>query len=322
MSPEASPRRSLRSLRFHRFGPAADVLQLDALEAPPRPGPGQIRVAVHACGLNPADWALCDGLFPGELPRGIGLEVSGVVDALGEGVHDVTVGALVFGATFWRGPTAGAADLAILSHWTPVPTGLDPLQAAALPMAAETAYRSLDDLEVKAGQTVLINGAGTMVGYAAVQLALLRDARVIATAGPTHAEHLRALGALVTDYGDGLAERVAALARGPVDLALDTGPASEVIPALIQATGTPDRVMVVGNFGGKEFGLRMGKMVLRYDKLPEFARLAAQGRLRVPIARTYPLEGWRDAVQLSQSRRARGKLLLAISEEALARVDG
>jgi NADPH:quinone reductase-like Zn-dependent oxidoreductase len=318
---EAHPPRSIRSLRFHRYGAPADVLQLDTLEAP-RPGPGQIRVAVHACGLNPADWALCGGLFAGELPRGIGLEVSGVVDALGEGVHDVALGTLVFGATFWRGPTAGASDLAVLSHWTAVPAGLDPLQAAALPMAAETAYRGLDDLEVKAGQTVLINGAGTMVGYAAVQLALLRDARVIATAGPTYAEDLRALGALVTDYGDGLAERVAALARGPVDRALDTGPASEVIPALIQVTGSPDRVMTVGNLGGKTFGLRMGQTTVRYDQLPEFARLAAQGRLRVPIARTYPLEGWRDALQRSQSRRAHGKLLLAISDEALARVDG
>lgn len=320
MSPEAHPR-SIRSLRFHRHGPPAEVLQLDTVEAP-RPGPGQVRVAVHACGLNPADWALCGGLFAGELPRGIGLDVSGVVDALGEGVHDVAVGALVFGATYWKGPTAGASERALLSHWTAVPPGLDWLQAAALPLAAETAYRSLDDLEVTAGQTVLINGAGTMVGYAAVQLALVRGARVIATAGPTYAEDLRSLGAQVTDYGDGLAERVAALARGPVDRALDAGPASEVIPALIQVTGSPDRVVAVGNLGGKTYGLRMGKPTPRFDLLPEFARLAAQGRLRVPIARTYPLERWREAMERSQSRRANGKLLLAISDEARARADG
>lgn len=320
MSQEARRPHSLRSLRFHRYGPPADVLQLDTLEAP-RPGPGQIRVAVHACGLNPADWALCGGLFAGELPRGIGLEVSGVVDALGEGVHDIAVGALVFGPTFWRGPSAGASDLAILTHWTAVPAGLDPLQAAALPMVAETAYRYIDELGVKAGQTVLVHGAGTMVGYAAVQLALLRGARVIATAGPTYAEDLRVLGARVTDYGDGMAERVAALARGPVDLAFDAAPVSEALPALIQVTGAPDRVMSVNFVAARELGLRMGQTALRYDQLPEFARLAAQGRLRIPIARTYPLEGWRDALQRSQSRRAHGKLLLAISDDALARVD-
>ena len=314
--------RSLRSLRFHGYGPPADMLRLDTLEAAPRPGPGQIRVAVHACGLNPADWALCGGLFAGTLPRGIGLEVSGVVDALGEGVHDVEVGARVFGPTYWKGPTAGASDRALLTHWAAVPTGVDLLQAAALPLVSETAWRSLDDLEVKAGQTVLINGAGTMVGYAAVQLARARDARVIATAGPTYAEALRALGARVTTYGDGLAERVAALADGPVDRALDAGPDSAVLPALIQLTGAPDRVMAVGNLAPKELGLRRGQTTSRYDQLPEFARLAGQGRLRVPIARVYPLEGWRDALQRSVSRRAGGKLLLALSDEARAQVDG
>ncbi|EPX57566.1 putative oxidoreductase [Cystobacter fuscus DSM 2262] len=151
---------------------------------------------------------------------------------------------------------------------------------------------------------------------------MLQNARVSATVGPTYAEDLRALGSLVTYYGDGLAERVAALARRPVERALDTGPASEFIPALSQVTGAPDRVMTVGNFGGKAFGLRMGQTALRYDQLPEFARLAARGRLRVPITRTYPLEGWRDALQRNQSRRAHDKLLLEISDEALARVDG
>lgn len=119
-----------------------------------------------------------------------------------------------------------------------------------------------------------------------------------------------------------MAERVAALAHGPVGRALDTAPVSEALPVLIQVTGTPDRVMSVNFVAAKELGLRMGQPVLRYDQLPQSARLAAQGRLRVPIARTYPLEGWRDALQRSQSGRAHGKLLLAISDDARARVDG
>lgn len=74
----------MRALRFHEYGAPLEVLRLEDV-APPAPGPGQLRVAVQACGLTPADWALCCGLFPGALPRGVGLEVSGAVDALGEG---------------------------------------------------------------------------------------------------------------------------------------------------------------------------------------------------------------------------------------------
>ncbi|HEX4455349.1 MAG TPA: hypothetical protein VH143_31030 [Kofleriaceae bacterium] len=79
---------TIRTIRFHRYGEPADVLQLDRIDAP-EPAARRLRAAVHACGLNPADWALCRGMFAGNLPRGIGLDVAGVVDALGDGVTDV-----------------------------------------------------------------------------------------------------------------------------------------------------------------------------------------------------------------------------------------
>ena len=82
---------AMRTLCFHEYGEPADVLRLEEV-AVPSPGAGQIRVRVHACGLNPADWALCRGLFPGNLPRGIGLDVSGTVEAIGEGVTVVRIG--------------------------------------------------------------------------------------------------------------------------------------------------------------------------------------------------------------------------------------
>src|ERR1700755_2959382 len=126
----------MRTLRFHGYGDPADVLRIDDAE-PPSPGPGQIRVAVQACGLTPADWALCGGLFAGELPRGIGLEVSGVVDALGDGVTGVAVGGAVFGPAPCRGERAGAWDLAVLDVWALRPPGLGAAEAAALPMAVE-----------------------------------------------------------------------------------------------------------------------------------------------------------------------------------------
>ena len=150
-----------RTVRFRTYGEPADVLKMDETVLA-GPGQNRIRARVHACGLNPADWALCRGLFAGSLPRGIGLEVSGTVDAVGEGVQDVAVGDAVFGPVdFVSTASAGASDFAILQHWTRTPTGLDPTEAAALPMAVATAFSSLDCLGVRAEHTVLINGAGT-----------------------------------------------------------------------------------------------------------------------------------------------------------------
>jgi NADPH:quinone reductase-like Zn-dependent oxidoreductase len=164
----------MRTVRFHENGEPGDVLHMETA-AVPAPGPGRIRAAVHACGLTPADWALCRGLFPGNLPRGIGIEVSGTVDAIGDGVTDVAVGDGAFGTADWAGaPAAGASDRAIMDHWALVPAGLDLTQAAALPMAVETAYRSLAQLGLSAEHTILIHGAGTTVGFAAVQMALIR----------------------------------------------------------------------------------------------------------------------------------------------------
>jgi len=320
----------MQTLRFHQHGEPAEVLRLE--EAPvPSPNAGHIRVRVAACGLNPADWALCRGLFATELPRGVGLDVSGTIDAVGEGVSDVAIGDRVLGAADYSNyASAGAGDYAILHHWTPAPEGLDLVHAAALPMAIETAYRSIDWLGVAAGQTLLVNGAGSMIGFAAVQMGLMRGARVIAAAGETFAARLRDLGALVTPYGDGLAERVKELAGGPVDLVFDSAPVNlkpdmapgdSVMPELVKAAGgDPKRVLTCVDFAGAAavgarngFGETPGGPdggALRWDAFGEFARAAAEGRFSVPIARTFALEDWREALEISLSGRAHGKLVL------------
>ncbi len=306
----------MRTVRFHQYGEPGDVLRMDQV-AVPVPGPGHIRVVVHACGLNPADWALCRGLFAGELPRGIGIDVSGAVDVIGDGANTgVSLGELVFGTADWAGgPTAGASDRAIMNRWVPVPGGLDLTQAAALPMAVDTAYAHLAWLGLDPGKTILIHGAGSTIGYAAVQIALLRGMRVIATAGETFAGRLRDLGATVTSYGDGMVERVRALRDGPVDLVLNTSPVGGALPDLVRiAGGDPKRVLTIADFSAAEgLGVRDSfheDRTQRVDALPEFAQLAADGRFTVPIARAFPLDEWRTALQISLSGRAHGKLLL------------
>ena len=111
MAIDESSNATMRTLRFHEFGEPAEVLRLDRI-AVPSPPPGRIRAVVHACGLNPADWALCRGLFAGKLPRGIGLELSGIVDAVGDGVDDVAVGDLVMGTADWAGELSAGARTA------------------------------------------------------------------------------------------------------------------------------------------------------------------------------------------------------------------
>jgi len=310
----------MRALRLHHFGAPSDVLRLE--DAPiPVPGPNQVRIRVHACALNPADRAICAGFFfGGALPRGVGLDVSGIVDAVGDGVTNAEVGDRVFGVPdFIAGHSAGAAEHAVLMAWARIPEGLGLLEASVLPMAVETGVRSLDLLGLTSGQTILINGGGAMVGFAAVQMALMRGARVIATAGETFAGPLRDLGAKVTPYGAGMVQRVQEIAGGPVDLALHAALADGVLPDLIEVVGgDPQRVMSISDFDEGRLGVRTTgrepNLVPRYDALAEYADLAAQGRFALPIARTFALEAWREALDLAFSNRARGKVVLLPGE--------
>ena len=306
----------MKTLRFDRYGEPGDVLRLDGTDIP-EPKAGHIRVKVHACGLNPADWALCRGLFAGNLPRGIGLDVSGTVDAVGDGVADIAVGDHVLGVPAYQDyPSAGAAEQAVLSVWTPVPAGLDLLDAAALPMAIETPHRCLDILGVAAGHTLFVYGAGTMIGFAAVQMARLRGARVIAAAGETFARQLRAFGAEVTAYGEGMVERVRDLAGGAPDLIFDAGPISDVLPSLVRiADGDGHRIVTVSNHGAAADALGVRNSFegpLGYGALSVFAKLAAEDRFKVPVACTFPLADWRAALDLSLTGHAHGKLMLVV----------
>ncbi len=312
--PQSEPA-TMKALQFKIIGEPIDVLRLDDV-AVPSPGAGQVRVRVHACALNPADWAVCEGFLPVPPPLGIGFDVSGTVDALGAGVTQVNLGDLVFGVPDYIGqPTGGAAEYAILQVFVPVPAGLDLAQAAALPMAVETAARSIDLLGPFAGQTLMVNGGGTMTGFAAVQIALLRGVHVIASAGETFAGRLRELGAKVTPYGEGMVERAHELAGGPTDFALHTAQVKGTLPDLVKIVGgDPKRVFSFADRDEEGIGVRTAwreqNRVPRYDVLGHYAQLAAEGRFSIPIARTFALEDWREAAELSISKRSHGKLVL------------
>jgi NADPH:quinone reductase-like Zn-dependent oxidoreductase len=199
----------MKAVLFDRFG-GPEVLKIADLPDP-HAGTGQVRIAVRAAGVNPSDWKKRKGLLDEELPQTLGYEAAGVVDEVGEGVTAVAFGDRVFGYSV---DGAAQAELAVLSHYAAIPPSLDFADAAALPAAIETAARALDQLGVEGAHTLLVNGASGSVGSAAVQLAVARGTRVIGTASPPNHEYLRSLGAAPVAYGEGLVERVGALAPG------------------------------------------------------------------------------------------------------------
>ena len=300
----------MKAAQFSRFG-GPEVLEI--VELPdPHPGPGEIRIAVHAAGINASDWKKREGLMDQELPQTLGYEAAGVVDELGEGVKDVAVGDPVFGASPYG---AAQAELAVLSDYAPVPASLDFAAAAALPAAVETAARALDQLHVAGGSTVLINGASGSVGRAAVQFAVVRGARVIGTGSPATHEDLRSLGAEPVAYGDGMPERVRALAPSGVDLALDAA-GSGVLPELIELANGNEHMITVADFAGAErYGVRFssGDSGRASYALRQVGGLIESGRFSLPVGETFPLADIARAHRVGEAGRVRGKLVLLLN---------
>jgi NADPH:quinone reductase-like Zn-dependent oxidoreductase len=297
----------MKAAQFSRFG-GPEVLKIVDLPDP-HAGPGQVRIAVRAAGLNASDWKKRQGLMDQELPQTLGYEAAGVVDELGDGVIDVAIGDRVFGLS---ADGAAQAELAALSFYAPVPPSLDFTQAAALPAAVETAWRSLDQLGAGSGTTLLINGASGSVGSAATQLAVARGARVIGTAGPANQDYLRSLGAEPVTYGEGMAERVRALAPDGVDLVLDVA-GSGVLPDLIDLAGGAEHVLTVADFqGAQQYGVRFsrGDDGRALHALTEIGPLIESGRFFLPVARTFPLTDIAEAQRASEQGHVRGKIVL------------
>ena len=299
----------MKAVRFSEYG-GPDVLRVDEVDEP-HAGAGQVRVAVRAAGVNPIDCKIRSGamakFIPAKLPRIPGSDAAGVVDEVGDGVTDVSIGDAVFGSA-----VGGAtAEYAVLDHFAVKPDAMSFEEAAGLPVAVETAVRALDLLGLESGQTILINGAAGGVGVAAVQLAGARGARVLGTASETNHDFLRELGAEPTTYGDGLAARVAELAPDGVDLAFDVA-GHGALPALIEATGSPDRVVTIADFTAAEHGVRVtsGSDGRSWQALGQAADLCAQGAFRLPVAETFTFAQAADAHRRSEGGHVRGKLVL------------
>jgi NADPH:quinone reductase-like Zn-dependent oxidoreductase len=277
---------------------------LSVTEAPvPGPGPGEARIEVRAAGVNPVDVKSYSGAFgadPARLPIRLGAEAAGVVTAVGPGTAGpagpVQAGDEVIA---FRAPGAYAAELVVPGQaLVPKPGTLDWPQAAGLMLTGVTAWHLLDATAVGAGDTVLVHGGSGGVGLMAVQLAVIRGAKVVATASPARHELLRDLGAIPVAYGPGLADRVAVVAPGGADAALDlvgTDEAWDVSMALVPdkariativafARGLQAGIKVLGGAPGADPGTE-----IRERARLELARLAQAGKLKVLVSQTFPL---------------------------------
>jgi NADPH:quinone reductase-like Zn-dependent oxidoreductase len=298
----------MRALQFSAYGGPEVLMWGDA--PVPLAGTGQIRIAVRAASVNPADWKLLAGMMSGGQalagPGYLGYDAAGVVDEVGEGVTGVSAGYEVFG----RG-RGTQAEYAVLNAWAAKPPSIDWAVAAAAGVAGDTSERGLRLLGVKAGDTVFVDGGAGGVGAVAVQMAVARGATAIASAGQANQDYLREIGAIPVLYGDGVATRVRAAAGGRVDAVFDVA-GKTPIQELISLVSEPSQVLSIANFAASQAGARVtggGADSRPMEALAEVAGLLADNKLVIKV-QTFPFDRAAEAYRISLGGHVRGKLVL------------
>lgn len=303
---------TMKAVRIHALG-GPDVLRFEDVPKP-EPGPGELLVRVQAAGVNPVDWKIREGrLGQVPLPSIMGSDFSGVIESVGADVKGFQTGETVFGGVSDESGSYAEYALAPPTRVAEKPASLDHLRAAALPIAALTAWQALfDKADLKRGQKILIHAAAGGVGSFAVQFAKWKGASVIGTASARNAGYVRDLGAdEVIDYQ---ATRFEEKARG-MDVVLDTigGDTQErswkvlkrggILVSLVQ----PPSEKAAADHGVRGLILRAST---RGDQLARIADLVVQGVVKVHVDVALPLREARKAQELSREGHTRGKIVL------------
>ncbi|MFD9004955.1 zinc-binding alcohol dehydrogenase family protein [Streptomyces sp. NPDC059582] len=284
----------------------------------PRPGPGQVLVAVRAAGVNPVDWKQRTGFRrPGEsgereFPVVLGNEVSGVVEETGEGVTGFSVGDEVFGNT----AAGGYAQYALLPAEVTAhkPAGLSHTDAATLPVAAATAYDGVRQLGLPAGATLLVTGAGGGVGSAVVQIAGALGLRVVGVASAAKKDFVESIGAVHVPSGPDWTERARAAAPDGVDGVYDLVGGRVLADA---ATLLTDRTRLITAGAPEQEVVRLGGARVERARtaavLAAVADLVVEGSLDPHVTRTFPLERAGEALRAVEEGHARGKVVIEVA---------
>jgi NADPH2:quinone reductase len=307
----------MRAITYSRYG-GADVLELTE-QPTPKVGPDTVLVRVRAASVNPVDWKVRQGyldqIMDVDFPVVPGWDVAGVVEKVGLDTPELAVGDEVYGYVrkdAIRGGTFAEYVSAPVRTLARKPASLSFEEAAAVPLAGLTAYQTIHRAGVAAGQTVLVHAAAGGVGGFAVQIARALGARVIGTASERNHDHLRDLGAEPVTYGDGLVDRVRALAPDGVDVILDYGSvdAIDTAPQLLATGGTIASIVDArarDELGGHYVWVRPSTA-----DLDALSALADAGKLRVEVAQVFDLADAAAAHEASATGHVRGKVVVRV----------
>lgn len=303
-----------RFVQYEEFG-GPEVLQVVNVEEP-QAGEGQIRIKVSYAGLNPADFKLFHGgpiaaAFGVSLPSGVGNDLAGVVDQVGEGVSEFAVGYEVFAAA----RNEAIADFAVVpvSSVLPVPAGLSLEIAGSLWIAGRTAWALVESLDLGEQETVLVSAASGGVGVIAAQLAKRKGATVIGTASEANHAYLQGLGVVPVSYGDGQADRIRAAAPQGITGVIDAQGAATISAAL--ELGIPlNRISSAAAHGDELQGANsVGGAQSSNENLAELAVLVAAGDVEVPIDSRYPFDQVQQAYVRAEGGHLRGKIVITLN---------
>jgi NADPH:quinone reductase-like Zn-dependent oxidoreductase len=307
----------MKAVRFHEFG-GPEVLRYEDVDRP-RPAAAQVLIRVAATSFNPVDAAIRSGflqqVFPVALPHTPGIDVAGTLAEIGEGVAGWSVGEAVVGFLPMTEDGASAEFvLAPAELLTGAPTSIPLGDAAALPSASLSAWQALfEQADLKAGQRVLVNGAGGGVGGYALQLAKQAGATVIATASPRSRDAVEALGAdRIVDY---TATAVTEAISEPVEVVLNLVNAPESDLAGLTDLVSDGGVLVsttspVRDDPGRD--VRSVRLFVRSDagQLATIVELVDSGELKVDVSERFPLSEIARVHELGEAGKFRGKVIL------------
>ncbi|MBO8199982.1 NADP-dependent oxidoreductase [Streptomyces smyrnaeus] len=302
----------MKAAAINAFG-GPEVVELLDVETP-EAGPGQVRVRVKAAGIQPFDCAIRRGLtIPGQpagFPRTIGNEFAGVIDQAGENATGFPIGSEVIG---WE-LLAGHAEFVV------VPTDQIVSKPASMPWevagvfsaSGQTAHTAIEQLGVGFGDTVLVHAAAGGVGTVAVQVAKAYGATVLGTAAPRNHDYLRSIGAVPVEYGEGLVERVRALAPNGVTAASD-GIGGAALDASVELIEDRKRIGTITDFDrAAELGVLAISTQRSPTRLSALTDLYEQGKLHIEISQAIPLAQAEQAHRAVESGHVRGKIALVI----------
>lgn len=312
-----APNSTMKAARIAKFG-ALDVVKVE--DAPrPSPGEGELLVRVHASAVNPVDWKIVQGLIPSlkqSFPYTLGCDVSGTVEALGPKVEGWKTGEEVYAySNLMRGGAFAEYVVLPASDVARKPKSVDHALAAAIPLAALTAWQALfDTAKLEAGQSVLVHAGAGGVGHFAVQFAKWKGAKVYATASKDKLAFVKELGAdVVIDYQAQKFEDVVS----NVDVVFDMVGGETQTRSLAVLKKNGFLVSIVGAPPKKELDLRVLRgagILLKPDaaELKQIAELVDAGKVKPHVSATFPLADAAKALALSKEGHAVGKIAIEV----------